>query len=76
MESPSRIQVFDTTLRDGEQAVGVVFNPAQKVEIALALERVGVDVIEAGFPAASPGERTGVRSVAEAVRAPVVAAMA
>ncbi len=76
MESPSRIQVFDTTLRDGEQAVGVVFNPDQKVEIALALERVGVDVIEAGFPAASPGERAGVRSVAEAVRAPVVAAMA
>jgi len=76
MESPSRIQVFDTTLRDGEQAVGVVFNPDQKVEIALALERVGVDVIEAGFPAASPGERAGVCSVAEAVRAPVVAAMA
>jgi 2-isopropylmalate synthase len=76
MESPSRIEVFDTTLRDGEQAVGVVFNPDQKVEIALALERLGVDVIEAGFPAASPGERAGVRSVAEAVRAPVVAAMA
>ncbi len=76
MESPSRIQVFDTTLRDGEQAVGVVFNPDQKVEIALALERLGVDVIEAGFPAASPGERAGVRSVAEAVRGPVVAAMA
>jgi len=76
MESPRRIEVLDTTLRDGEQAVGVVFNPDQKVEIALALERLGVDVIEAGFPAASAGERAGVRSVAEGVRAPVVAAMA
>jgi 2-isopropylmalate synthase len=76
MEPPRRIEVFDTTLRDGEQAVGVVFNPAEKVEIALALERLGVDVIEAGFPAASPGERAGVRAVAETVRAPVVAAMA
>ena len=76
MESPRRIEVLDTTLRDGEQAVGVVFNPDQKVEIALALERLGVDAIEAGFPAASAGERAGVRSVAEGVRAPVVAAMA
>ena len=76
MESPQRIEVFDTTLRDGEQAVGVVFNPDAKVEIALALERLGVDVIEAGFPAASPGERAGVRAVAEAVGAVVVAAMA
>jgi 2-isopropylmalate synthase len=76
MESPRRIDVFDTTLRDGEQAVGVVFNPDEKVEIALALERLGVDVIEAGFPAASLGERAGVRAVADAVRAPIVAAMA
>ena len=76
MESLRRIDVFDTTLRDGEQAVGVVFNPGEKVELALALERLGVDVIEAGFPAASPGERAGVRAVAEVVRAPVVAAMA
>jgi len=76
MEFPRRIEVFDTTLRDGEQAVGVVFNPDEKVEIARALERLGVDVIEAGFPAASPGERAGVRAVAEAVSTAVVAAMA
>jgi 2-isopropylmalate synthase len=76
MESPSRIEVFDTTLRDGEQAVGVAFNPDEKLEIALALERLGVDVIEAGFPATSSGERAGVRAVAEAVRAAAVAAMA
>ena len=76
MQSRRRITVFDTTLRDGEQSVGVAFTPDEKVEIAGALERLGVDVIEAGFPAASPGERAGVRSVAEAVRSPVVAAMA
>jgi 2-isopropylmalate synthase len=71
-----RITVFDTTLRDGEQSVGVALTPDEKVEIALALELLGVDVIEAGFPAASPGEQAGVSAVAEAVRGPVVAAMA
>lgn len=71
-----RIAVFDTTLRDGEQSVGVALTPDEKVEIALALERLGVDVIEAGFAAASPGEQAGVAAVAEAVRAPVVASMA
>jgi 2-isopropylmalate synthase len=76
MQSPRRITVFDTTLRDGEQTVGVALTPDEKVEIALALERLGVDVIEAGFPAASPGEVAGVAAVAGAVRGPVVAAMA
>ena len=76
MEPRRSIDVFDTTLRDGEQAVGVVFSPDEKVEIALALERLGVAVIEAGFPAASPGELAGVRSVAESISGPVVAAMA
>ena len=76
MQSPRTITVFDTTLRDGEQSVGIAFRPDEKVEIALALERLGVGVIEAGFPAASPGERDGVRGVAEAVRRLVVAAMA
>jgi 2-isopropylmalate synthase len=71
-----RITVFDTTLRDGEQSVGVALMPDQKVAIARALERLGVDVIEAGFPAASDGELAGVRAVAEAVRGPLVAAMA
>jgi 2-isopropylmalate synthase len=76
MQPPRTIIVFDTTLRDGEQSVGVAFTPEQKVEIALELERLGVDVVEAGFPVASPGEVEGVRAVAEAVRGPVVAAMA
>jgi 2-isopropylmalate synthase len=76
MQPPRTITVFDTTLRDGEQSVGVAFTPGQKVEIALELERVGVDVVEAGFPVASPGEADGVRAVAEAARRPVVAAMA
>jgi 2-isopropylmalate synthase len=71
-----RITVFDTTLRDGEQSVGVALTPDQKTTVARQLERLGVDVIEAGFPAASDGERAGVRAVAEAVRRPVVAAMA
>jgi 2-isopropylmalate synthase len=70
-----RITVFDTTLRDGEQSVGVALTPDEKVAVGLQLERLGVDVLEAGFPAASDGEMAGVRAVAEAVRGPVVAAM-
>jgi 2-isopropylmalate synthase len=70
-----RITVFDTTLRDGEQSVGVALKPEQKAAVARQLELLGVDVIEAGFPAASDGEMAGVRAVAEAVSRPVVAAM-
>ncbi|HVM57599.1 MAG TPA: hypothetical protein VMT74_09060 [Gaiellaceae bacterium] len=73
---PRRITVFDTTLRDGEQSIGLAFAPDEKVAIARSLEKLGVDVIEAGFPVASPGELAGVRAVAEAVRRPVIAAMA
>ena len=73
---PRRITVFDTTLRDGEQSIGLAFTPDEKVAIARRLERLGVDVIEAGFPVASEGELAGVRAVAAAVRGPVVAAMA
>jgi 2-isopropylmalate synthase len=71
-----RVVIFDTTLRDGEQSVGVALSPADKVEIATALEQLGVGVIEAGFPATSEGEFEAVRAVSEAVRRPVVAAMA
>jgi 2-isopropylmalate synthase len=71
-----RITILDTTLRDGEQSVGVAFTPDEKVEIAIALERLGVDVIEAGFPGSSPGEAAGVALVAGAVSRPIVAAMA
>ncbi len=69
---PTRIQIFDTTLRDGEQVPGCKLNTAQKVEIALALEELGVDVIEAGFPISSPGDFESVQAVAAALRHPIV----
>ncbi|HVS86168.1 MAG TPA: 2-isopropylmalate synthase [Gaiellaceae bacterium] len=71
-----RIQIFDTTLRDGEQAPGIALRAHEKAEIALELERLGVDVVEAGFPGASPGDFEGVRAVAAALRRPTVAAFA
>ena len=71
-----RIQIFDTTLRDGEQSPGIALQPHEKAEIAVQLERLGVDVIEAGFPGASPGDFEGVRAVAGAVNVPTVAAFA
>ncbi|HEY2941205.1 MAG TPA: 2-isopropylmalate synthase, partial [Vicinamibacteria bacterium] len=51
-----RITIFDTTLRDGEQSPGCSMNPGEKIRIARQLERLGVDIIEAGFPIASPAE--------------------
>ncbi|MFM9327485.1 2-isopropylmalate synthase [Paenibacillus mesotrionivorans] len=63
-----KIYIFDTTLRDGEQSPGVNLNTEEKVEIALQLERLKVDRIEAGFPAASPGDSAAVQAVAGAVR--------
>src|SRR5438270_13964381 len=72
----SRITIFDTTLRDGEQSPGIALQPHEKAEIAVELERLGVDVIEGGFPGASPGDFEGVRAVAAAVEAPTVAAFA
>jgi 2-isopropylmalate synthase len=63
-----KIYIFDTTLRDGEQSPGVNLNTEEKVEIALQLERLGVDRIEAGFPAASPGDLASVNAVARAVK--------
>ena len=71
-----RIQIFDTTLRDGEQSPGIALQPDEKAEIAQQLERLGVDVVEAGFPGASPGDFEGVRAVAAAVEKPTVAALA
>jgi 2-isopropylmalate synthase len=74
--SNSRITIFDTTLRDGEQSPGIALSPDEKVEIACALERLGVDVIEAGFAASSPGDFEGVRAVAAAVPGATVASLA
>ena len=70
-----RIKIFDTTLRDGEQAPGIALRPEEKVEIAEQLERLGVDVIEAGFAASSPGDFDGVRAVAQSVRHATVASL-
>jgi 2-isopropylmalate synthase len=73
---PRRIAVFDTTLRDGEQSVAVALSPSEKVAIASQLEQLGVDVVEAGFPASSDGEWAGVHAVAGVLRGTIVAAMA
>ncbi len=70
-----RITIFDTTLRDGEQSPGIALMPQQKAEIARQLERLGVDVVEAGFPVSSPGDLEGVRAVAAALDRATVAAL-
>jgi 2-isopropylmalate synthase len=70
-----RITIFDTTLRDGEQSPGIALLPEEKAEIAAQLERLGVDVIEAGFPASSPGDFEGVRAVAAAAERATVAGL-
>ena len=64
----SRIKIFDTTLRDGEQTPGVSLNIQEKLEIARQLVRLGVDVIEAGFAISSPGDFMAVKTVAENVK--------
>jgi len=66
--SDNRIYIFDTTLRDGEQVPGCKLNTIQKIEIAKELERLGVDVIEAGFPISSPGDFESVEEIAKIVK--------
>lgn len=63
-----KIDVFDTTLRDGEQSAGVNLNTLEKIEIAKQLERLGVDIIEAGFPAASKGDLDAVKTIARTIK--------
>lgn len=63
-----KVLIFDTSLRDGEQSPGVAFNINDKLEIARQLQRLGVDIIEAGFPASSPGDFEAVKAVAKEVR--------
>ena len=70
--SNDKVFIFDTTLRDGEQVPGCKLNTDQKIEIALQLERLGVDIIEAGFPISSPGDFRSVEAVCETVREPIV----
>ncbi len=74
-----RVLIFDTTLRDGEQSPGISLNTAEKLEIAQQLARLGVDVIEAGFPIASPGDFEAVQAIARAefdAAPPVIAGLA
>ena len=71
-----QIKFFDTTLRDGEQSPGICLGIEEKVEIGLSLARLKVDVIEAGFPAASPGDLAAVQAVAARVKGPVIAGLA
>lgn len=74
--TPDKVRIFDTTLRDGEQSPGINLNRAEKLQIARQLARLGVDVIEAGFPAASEGDLESVRAIAREVKGPIVAGLA
>jgi 2-isopropylmalate synthase len=76
MEEPKRIFIFDTTLRDGEQAPGWAMKPTEKLEMAKALESLKVDVIEAGFPASSDSDSAAVALIAKEIRSVEIAAMA
>jgi len=71
-----RVIIFDTTLRDGEQAAGAKMNLQEKLEIAKQLEKLGVDIIEAGFPISSPGDFEAVSTIAKEIRTPVICALA
>jgi 2-isopropylmalate synthase len=71
-----RILIFDTTLRDGEQSPGISLNKTEKLEIAHQLARLGVDVIEAGFPITSPGDFESVQAIAREVEGPVICGLA
>ena len=71
-----RVHIFDTTLRDGEQSPGISLNTHEKVEIAQQLARLGVDVIEAGFPITSPGDFEAVEAISRGVEGPVICGLA
>src|SRR5258708_35277312 len=70
------VKIFDTTLRDGEQSPGFSLTTPQKVAMATQLAKLGVDVVEAGFPAASPEDFAAVQRIAREVRGPVIAGLA
>ena len=71
-----KVYIFDTTLRDGEQAPGASMNENEKLEIAYALERLGVDIIEAGFPVISPGDFNSVKLVAKHIKEAIICGLA
>src|SRR3954454_5625991 len=75
-DGTDHVRIFDTTLRDGEQSPGISLNKVEKLEIAQQLRRLGVDVIEAGFPIASPGDFEAVQAIAREVHGPVICGLA
>jgi 2-isopropylmalate synthase len=66
-DEANRVRIFDTTLRDGEQSPGISLNTQEKLEIAHQLARLGADIVEAGFPIASPGDFEAVQAIAREV---------
>ncbi|MBM3957463.1 MAG: 2-isopropylmalate synthase, partial [Gemmatimonadetes bacterium] len=75
MAPSDRVLIFDATLRDGEQAAGAGLTPDEKLRVARQLARLGIDVIEAGFPFSSPGDFRSVQLIAREVKGPVIAAL-
>jgi len=75
MQGKDKVYIFDTTLRDGEQVPGCQLNTGEKVQVAQALEELGVDIIEAGFPISSPGDFNSVVEISKAVSMPVICAL-
>src|ERR671915_1565884 len=75
-DEQNRVKIFDTTLRDGEQSPGISLNRHEKLEIAHQLARLGVDIIEAGFPITSPGDFEAVQAIAREVQGPVICGLA
>src|SRR5262245_46680530 len=73
---PNRVLIFDTTLRDGEQSPGCTMTQPEKLRVARALAELGVDIIEAGFPAASRGDWESVQAIAREIEGPVIAGLA
>lgn len=69
-----KVLILDTTLRDGEQAAGAAMTIDEKYEVAQQLDRLGVDIIEAGFPMSSPGDFAAVKKIADEIRRPIIAA--
>src|SRR5438874_5636184 len=76
MPQADRLVIFDTTLRDGEQSPGASMNLAEKLEVAHALRDLGVDVIEAGFPIASPGDFEAVQAIARQIQGTTICGLA
>src|SRR6202790_3576512 len=75
-EKSDRVRIFDTTLRDGEQSPGAAMTHEEKIEVAVLLEEMGIDIIEAGFPVSSNGDFEAVSAIAQRVKNSVVCGLA